>query len=563
MSEDAGWRFILGPGKTGRLLCLEKSHGKTALALTRVCRELSVIHHDPNVLRAIQQTLTGQGVASVTFSQAWEDGKRFPFPDEYFDGFIMIDVTYARVFQTVPNASNIGSALQLLLAEAYRVLKRGGYAYASLRNRYGYDNLAKILQKGDISGRFECSNNHVSFGTFKNAANKSGFDSVRSYKLLTDKDDVNEIILGKNYNPAKNSFTLKERIKRSLLSSPLASVLAPSLGVVCLKGEPHPSCLDELVDDLIDRGVLSKHDNQAFAVKRYLVLPGKVILSVGVVGKGYGEKIVVLPLNAAVLDRLRNEARILDALRGAHPRIQPLIPEFYLEGEFCGQVYLVQQEMPGTTIDAPVSSLDEITWRALQVLIDFHRETSREVALDVDFFGTLFSNPLHRVVEKLGPSVASSIHRIEGILRTAVLGKLFKLVWMHGDFKIENLMIDPKDLRISGIIDWDLSQREGLPFLDFLYLIAYNRVIREGKEIEEIFLDYIIPHKLSKFERAARDEYLSAVGVDGEFVEILMAMFWIYHVAFRIEITSRAGKPIEKMLRVLSTVEKTIEAKYG
>jgi aminoglycoside phosphotransferase (APT) family kinase protein/SAM-dependent methyltransferase len=563
MSEGAGWQFILNPGITGRVLCWDESAGTTVLPLAGICREVSVIHPEPGVLRAIQQALAVNGVTNVACTQAWADGNRLPFPDEHFDGFIMSGVNQASVLQIVTDSQSIESALQALFAEVYRVLKTGGFAYASLQNRFGYDKIAGFFKRGDTAARNEHGNHHVPFASLKRAAGKSGFGFIKSYKLLTSNGAVEEVILGKEYSPTKNSFVLKQRIKKSLLSGPFAERLAPSMGMVCAKGKSLPGYLEELVDDLIRRGVMSKHRDAAFVVERYLILPGKVILSVGVAGRTGGAKIVIFPLTAAVLARLRDEANILKALHEGNLHIRPLVPEYYLEGEVLGQKYLVQQEIPGTSIDAAVSSLDRMTWRALQVLTDFHHETSQEVVLHDDLFRTLFSNPLHRVAQKLGPASAPSLQRIEATLRTELLGKPFRTVWMHGDYKIENLMFDPKRLQVSGIIDWDLSQKVGLPLLDLLYLIAYNRVIREGREMEEIFLDNILPGKLSSFERAARDEYIGKTGMDAGFTDILTVMFWIYHVAFRIEVASGAVSSMENMFRTLSSVEQLLEAKHG
>ncbi len=134
---------------------------------------------------------------------------------------------------------------------------------------------------------------------------------------------------------------------------------------------------------------------------------------------------------------------------------------------------------------------------------------------------------------------------------------------MHGDYKIENLLFDPKTLQVTGIIDWDLSRKTGLPLLDLLYLIAYNRVIREAGEIETIFLDCILPGKFSEFERAARDEYIGKTGMDAGFADILTVMFWIHHVAYRIEVASGEGRQKKNMFRVLDSVGKLLEAKHG
>lgn len=561
MLDYAGWRFILEPKKMERILCLGTVSESVTLSISQICHQLLVVYFDSSVLQAVRQNLDNQGLTKISYIKASENEISLPFPDEHFDGFIFNSLDQSLLPQAVLAAPNVLFALHLFFSEIYRVLKKESFVYFGLQNKYGYDKLANILLKMDTSdGGYTRSGYHIfSFRTLKRAISKAKFERTKSYKLLTDGDVVREIVLEKSYKPSKNSFLFKEKIKQYILNSLFSSFLAPSLAILCFKGQPGPSYLDELIRDLIKRRILSNDSSEAFVVKRYLILPGKVILSVGQVQQPYGEKIVILPFITSVLDRLRHETRILQSLHQEHLRIQPLVSEFFLEGEFYGQVYFVQQEMPGTSIDAPVSSLDEITWRALQVLTDFHRETLQEVTLHDDLFDALFSNPLHRVIEKIGSLASPSLYRIEAMLRTALVGKLLKIVWMHGDFKIENLMIDPKSLEINGIIDWDLSRKVGLPFLDLLYLLAYNRVIREKKSIEQILLDYIIPAKLSRFEQTAQKEYLRALNIGIDFAELLTFMFWIYHIAYRIEIYPRTNELIERIFLVLRTFEKIIE----
>lgn len=563
MSEGAGWRFILNPGISGRVLCWDESGGNIVSSLAGISREISVIHPEPGVVRTIRQALAAKGVTNVACDQTWTGASRLPFPDGYFDGFIMSGADRASVRDIGTDSRGIEPPLRAFFAEVYRVLKTGGFVYACLQNRFGYDRLAGFLGRAGATARVGYDAHHVPFASLRRAAAKSGFGCIRSYKLLTSDGVVEEVILGKEYRPTKNPILFRQRIKKSLLSGPFAEVLAPSVGMVCIKGEPPPGYLEALVVDLIRRGVVSGHRDATTAVERYLVLPGKVILSVGAAGRAGGGKIVVFPLTDTVLARLRNEANILRALHAGKLRIRPLVPEYYLEGEVLGQKYLVQQEIPGMSIDAAVSSLDRMTRRALQVLIDFHRETSREVVLRDDLFGTLFSEPLQRVARKLGPASAPSLDRIEVALRSALLGKRFRTVWMHGDYKIENLLFDPKSLQVSGIIDWDLSQQAGLPLLDLLYLIAYNRVIREGREAGDIILDTILSGKLSAFEQAARDEYIGKTGMDAALADVLTAMFWIHHVAFRIEVDPGAVRSMENMFRTLKSVEQLLEAKHG
>jgi aminoglycoside phosphotransferase (APT) family kinase protein len=218
--------------------------------------------------------------------------------------------------------------------------------------------------------------------------------------------------------------------------------------------------------------------------------------------------------------------------------------------------------MPGTSIDAPVAELPTMTSYAVSLLIDFHIQTKQEVMLDGVNFGMLVSSPLGRVVTGLGSSAEASAARIEKLAHNILYGKPFMLVWMHGDYKIENLIFDPDSLQVTGIIDWDLSQAKGYPLLDLLYLITYNRVITEHREIEEVILNCIVPQRFSEFEREISDSYVRELGLDADAMEVLIMLFCIHHIAYRREISGCDAKTVENLRIMLGAVEGLLENKY-
>lgn len=562
LSDSIGWRFILNLQGTERLLCLERSLGTTASSLSRLCQELYVVHYDICVLHVIQQNLNRQGISNVACWQIPQEDIWLPFPDEYFDGFIFATDTRQHLFETQPNAPKISSVLLLLLGEVYRVLKKDGFAYINLRSTFSYDRFATAFQKKNRFQGSHFSSDRISLGKCKRTAIDLGFVHVNTYKLLGD-DEVREVILGTRYHSVKNSFLLKERIKQVILSDPLGEIFSPLLGIFFVKGSAKPNWLQCLIHDLVLNSSLLELHPSAITLRQYQILPGKVILSIGEAQKRYGERIIVVPLNPSVLQRLRDEAAILDDMGRTRLHAASLIPRFYLEGSLFGQPYFVQQEMPGTSIDAPVSSLDTITLNAFDILAGFHLETVREVIIDDDIFQMLFSNPLHRLVVKLGPVSALLASDIEQYLRAKLLGNQIKTVWMHGDFKIENLMINPKNLQVTGVIDWDLSQREGLPFLDLLYLIVYNRVIRKEGSVEEIVLNCILPRKFSEFEKQLCEKYLLALDLQSEIVVTLTLMFWIYHIAYRIQTRSWGDEAMQRALHLFDKTAKILKAELA
>jgi hypothetical protein len=291
-------------------------------------------------------------------------------------------------------------------------------------------------------------------------------------------------------------------------------------------------------------------------VKRYQILSGKVILSVGQACTPYGEKIIVLPLNAHVAARRRHEAIMLQTLACTGVQLASMIPTFYGEGCVHRQQYFVQSELPGVSVDVDGPWLYEITQRAAQLLCTFHAETARSQIIDDAVFTRLFSHPLQCCIDKLGATIKDSVGPIEAILREQVCGRRMPGVWTHGDYKIENVLIDRHTLAIRGVIDWDLSQPEGLPLLDLLYLIAYNRVIREGKTIADFFLDHILPKRFSPFEESVYHAYIWGIDIDSVIIDALHIMFWVHHVAYRVESSQFLEHMLEKIRVVMRTIAK-------
>src|SRR5205085_2711913 len=78
------------------------------------------------------------------------------------------------------------------------------------------------------------------------------------------------------------------------------------------------------------------------------------------------------------------------------------------------------------------------------------------------------------------PLIKASFDDLQSAVVGGLAGMELPVVWLHGDFKVENLVVDARTSRLSGVIDWEHSEPEGLPFLDLWYLLFYNRAIRGG-----------------------------------------------------------------------------------
>ena len=554
--DHAGWRFLLEPDSLDRILCLDTLYGSTALELSSLCCQLSVIQFNAHFLQVIQQRLHDMGVTNTDYTHISPHSVSLPFPDHSFDGFILYDLGMALPWQTVDKTTPAPTALRKLFTEVHRILKRDGFLYVGVRNRYGYTRWRKALTRKRSSTGAASAMPWVSWRQIRRLVRQIGFQTVQPYRLVLNDDQLVEIVLDRRYRSVKNRFASKEAVKEILLSEPLGSWVAPAYGLLAFKGKSRANFLDRLIIDLEQRGILSARTQEPFVVKRYQILSGKVILSIGQACAPYGDKIVVLPLEASVVARRRHEATMLQALARTGVQLASMIPTFHGEGCVHRQQYFVQSELPGVSVDVDGLWLPEVTQRAAQVLRTFHIETAQFHIVDNTVFTKLFSHPLQCVIDKLGPAIKDSVETVETVLREQVWGKWMPIVWTHGDYKIENVLIDRHTRAIQGVIDWDLSQSEGLPLLDLLYLITYNRVICEGKVIADFFLDHILPKRFSPFEESIYHIYIRDIGINNAVIDALHIMFWIHHVAYRVESSQFLEHMLEKMRVVTRTIER-------
>jgi aminoglycoside phosphotransferase (APT) family kinase protein len=554
MTTAAGWAFILDTRASNHLLIIGAPDVRFVSALSHYCKSISVVHFDSKIPSSIEAKEQEQGAGNATYLQARWDHQRLSLPSEHYDGVIIwnIDCLYPKNQQDSSEEST--NHLNTFHSEIYRILKRNGYLFVGHRNRFGYNRLVSYMRHPMSCTRGRARNQYVSKRLVLGGIRNAGFHEEKRYHLITDGEVISEVLMENKYRSAKNSFTLKEIIRSRLLSGVLSRVFAPSVGIIYAKNEYQASYLECLLNELANKLVPYEHREDLYA-KKYLVLPGKVIISIGPKHTKYGNWIVILPLNHEIHERLRHEADTLVKLHEMSYTIKHLVPKYLLQNEYQGQKYFVQQEIPGTTIDAPIRDLDRITRNALKVILKLHNESKRDVIVDEKLYTELYHEPLLRVAEKLGPTATALTVRLDSTLRRNLLGKQARLVWAHGDYKIENLMIDPVRHTVSGIIDWDLSKQNGLPYLDLMYLIAYNRVIREAEGIDEIFINIFINNGFTEVERSLCDEYCQAISLRNSEIAILIAMFWIYHVAYRIEVDATNKHELDQHLNTLQVIE--------
>jgi len=533
----SGWEYLLPRGERRRWLCVDASHGATALLLSGLCDELHVVPANRAAGAEIADKLSAEGVLNARLAV---DGS---FPKDghsgRFDGFILHDLRGALEQRAVEQAVRAG----------VQRLEPDGFVYVALRNRYGYTRLRRNWS--EIWQRH--TGGYFSARTVRQLVGR-GRETVL-YPLISAGDGrVMEMVPPSGYVSAKNPSLANEILRRWLLGRRGAQYWSPGFALVSTGDPKARSGLAVALDTLEAHACLKPRVELGALVKRYHVLNGgKAIVSVGEMPGRYGSYIVVLVRSPEFTERRRHEGELLSRLAALPPEIASRIPRFYYEEEAGGAHVFVLQEFPGVTLDAPVAGLRAATRDAAHFLLRLHVATRQAIRLTPARFQAMLGAAFE-IARRRYPVLAAALDRLEATLQKSLINAELPVVWMHGDFKIENIVVDERSCRLLGVIDWEISEPEGLPLLDLWYLFLYNRQIERGVDFLMVVQDVLPPFQFTGEEAALYAEYMRALDIAPSLLPALAGALILHHAARRMEYHPNNAGAMERLRMLLEKV---------
>lgn len=547
-----GWQYLLDLRRSdASVLCYDCTEGATSLLLSRLYRHVTVINARAEQLEKIERRLAREGVTAVSYRIVRQAADFLLLDDAPFDGIVIHDLG-ARIVRSARDGGSLLS-LEYLLKGAHAVLAPDGFAYIGMRNRHSYLRLRD-------GWRNAADRRSLTADAGKRALAAAGFRAIASYPLLLEGTRVAEMIPRGGYRSATGAFAFSEKFKQIALSRWGAPHFASGYGLVAHKDDaPRQSALDRLLNGHAVFGLPippGRHE-----LKRYLVLNwGKVILSIGQVSTRYGEYVVILTREEQPTLRRRREAKVLRALAARPLSLGKYIPRFLGEFAVDGANCFVMREFPGVSIDQPVPWLGELTAQAADFIGRFHSETRCAATIDEAAYSRLFGE-LFRSARAQNAPVAPELASLERAVRAAVMGMELPVVWVHGDYKIENLIFDDTTRELLGVIDWELSDERGLPLLDLLYLLIYNRKRRESVDLLSA-LGSLVLRGPKEEERGVFARYAGRVPVSASAQNVLQAMFFVHHIGVRYTYLFDSEEEVRRVREMLGLLEQTIGAEH-
>jgi aminoglycoside phosphotransferase (APT) family kinase protein len=520
-NEGAGWMHLLPPLAGRRLLCIDAS-GAVAWALARECREVTVLHwapHWPDSGHAPSRNVPN--LSSASLDQLLREVQAPGFAR--YDGLVIHDPQGTRLHE------HALAGITRLLGDGAPWLAPDGWIYLGARNpgslQRWRDRLRRTvdLQPPPLPAR-----------TLPRLLKGAGAREIKVYPYLMVNGRVAEVLPRSGYRATKNREAQSERLKEWFFGARLAPRLAPAVGMVAFREPATTSTLDALVQR-IGRLRSSAHPGgSAPVMKQYLVFAGhKAIIAAGPPEHDEADVVAVLTADAVSVRGRSIEAPQLDALARI-PAVAALVPRlldrFSVDGARC----FVMERIPGVTLDQDVPPLERVSEAAHEFLLLLHRETAVPTAMDEAGFDRL-ALPVLRAAQERNPEFGSLIGAWQAPLRLALREHTLPAVYQHGDYKVENVIYEPESCRLLSVIDWEHARRPGLPLLDLLYLLAYNRVIR-GAHWTEAIEALIVRAEWNAVERRRLEQYMQAFALDESLLPALRALFLAHHIGCRIHL---------------------------
>ena len=186
----------------------------------------------------------------------------------------------------------------------------------------------------------------------------------------------------------------------------------------------------------------------------------------------------------------QREGRALNALT-AEPAVGDFtrfLPLRMTDGYVGDQPFVLERAMPGIAADTVGAAVAAGAASAIGVL---HARTAHSAVVDeallrrwVDLRVDILARATRR---------RDAVDRLRRRLHAAWAGREVEIGWVHGDFWLGNVMVDPATGVAAGIIDWEWAARDELPAQDLVYACVHSRMLASGGELGDVVAEMLQP----------------------------------------------------------------------
>jgi hypothetical protein len=227
---------------------------------------------------------------------------------------------------------------------------------------------------------------------------------------------------------------------------------------------------------------------------------------------------------------LGDQTRVLTVLHSmaALGEWRCLLPVVMAEGTIDDQPYVVERMLPGASLPPRPD------WVALDAALDcirlLHERTAHHVVVDQEMLECWVEQPAH-LLRQIAPRLESPIDHLARWLRSMLVGRRLRVGWIHGDFWSRNLLAAPDGLTITGLVDWDLAEPDGLATHDALNLVLSAAPHARGTELGGVIRDRLQSRGWLPDERQLLENAHLPLWGDHLSERAALCLYWLRYVS--------------------------------
>ncbi len=250
----------------------------------------------------------------------------------------------------------------------------------------------------------------------------------------------------------------------------------------------------------------------------------------------------------------QREGRALTAL-AAEPAVGDFtrfLPLRITDGYVDGRPFVLERAIPGTaadTMDPPGHGA--VAVGAASAIGVLHARTARPAVVDA----VLLRRWVDVRIEILARATRrkDALAALRGRLHAAWAGRRVEIGWVHGDFWLGNVMVDPATGAAAGIIDWEWAARDELAAQDLVYACVHARMLAGRGELGDVVAEMLRRPVWEDTERALHRVAGAPVG-PGIDTDVLL-LVWLRQVAANlIQAPALARNPLWVLRNVVSVL---------
>ncbi len=562
---QAGWKYLTDLSHGDNALVIGCGTGITSLNLRRSFRNVFVMDTALDNLMLVQRRCKQNCIDNVNII-AGGDTKYLPFPTDFFD---LISVN--GVFEQVPlmaQDAGVNDERELhkdlatsaepwlasgpldiqvnFLNEINRMLKTNGTLYLATDNRFNYGNFTtsshnptNLMQSSLVprrlaslfsflTGRGRSPYYSRSYPALKKILKRCGFEHFNFYSLKPDHRLFHEILFfDKNNSRQISRGSVKERIKSKLYNS---KYLCPSFGIVAGKKNGKT---DNFVQTILS--IVTGEFGKRYELNRYhTMMKGNVVLDLVEKNDPTNGFIVKIAIDDVAESQNRKNYDMLSSLHNdcaITGGINRLIPRPRGKHAIAGQTVYLEDKMRGiqaSRMGNDETIKDRIMNNALDFIVSLHKATLKRTTWGEADYMQSIGDVIERV-RRIGENDQLAFDKIDTVLRSSFIGPGLALAHKHGDYSVANILIDPNDYTIQGIIDWDNAEQQRPILIDLVNLIESSYNNYNDLELGHTVTDILLKNNLSDSEKAIVRKYGSIFGCPEDSLVPYTLVYWLFH----------------------------------